>query len=539
MRINQFNSGAIYRSGSGATDFNLIELDDPVSASVLPFFAGWNRSAANTTSAVGIHHPAVSEKRISFELNPTTTTGAYNDAPTPNGNYIRVADWDFGTTEGGSSGSPLFNPAGQIVGQLLGGSAACGNNLPDWYGRLSKSSAGGGSSNNRLSNWLDPIGSGATAIDGINADQLIRVGSKTVDEGDSGTHDVALSVTLTPAADDIVTVRLATAPGTPNPATPGEDYLSVDTFLTFAPGETQKTVNVTILTDTVPEENERIAIILSDPTNAILSTAPASIVIRNDEYPRADHHQRPHDPGGGPEHHALPDHRSRHPDFLFDHPGSGGHDCRFDDRPDHLADTGPGNYSVRINTSNPAGSDSELLQIEVLGNSLANAVDLESGIAVSNTDIPWFLQTQETHDGFDAGQSGDIFQSLTTGFSIEVTGPDAIRFFWKVSSEKSYDFLTVSVEDIATGTIEEVAAISGEVDWTEVIVPVPTGEQRVTWAYTKDATMSVGADAGWVDEITLASSSGEPLIISQTDLSVTLDEPFSATRSCRSTRRRP
>ncbi|HNU83421.1 MAG TPA: T9SS C-terminal target domain-containing protein, partial [Thermoanaerobaculia bacterium] len=61
------------------------------------------------------------------------------------------------TTEPGSSGSPLFDPNHRIVGQLHGGSAACGNNLSDYYGRFSVSWTGGGSNTSRLSNWLDPL----------------------------------------------------------------------------------------------------------------------------------------------------------------------------------------------------------------------------------------------------------------------------------------------------------------------------------------------------------------------------------------------
>lgn len=71
---------------------------------------------------------------------------------------FRVIDWDEGTTEGGSSGSPLFNPNFRIIGQLQGGCAACGNHLADFYGRLPVSWLGGGISSSRLSNWLDPKG---------------------------------------------------------------------------------------------------------------------------------------------------------------------------------------------------------------------------------------------------------------------------------------------------------------------------------------------------------------------------------------------
>src|SRR5690606_13115326 len=76
-------------------------------------------------------------------------------------------DWDLGTTEGGSSGSGLWNEAGLLIGQLHGGYAACNNDSPDWYGRLSVSWTGGGTSATRMSNHLDPSGTGAEMLQGI------------------------------------------------------------------------------------------------------------------------------------------------------------------------------------------------------------------------------------------------------------------------------------------------------------------------------------------------------------------------------------
>ena len=73
--------------------------------------------------------------------------------------------WEIGVTEPGSSGSPLFDVEGRIIGQLFGGGAACSgtvdNNLYDYYGRLGVSWEGGGTSSTRLRDWLDPSDSGA------------------------------------------------------------------------------------------------------------------------------------------------------------------------------------------------------------------------------------------------------------------------------------------------------------------------------------------------------------------------------------------
>jgi hypothetical protein len=163
--LSQNQSGSVWRAGYYYSDFTLIELDDMPNPAHNVTYAGWDRTSANPTSAVGIHHPSVDEKSISFENNACTTTDYYGTSTPGDGTHIRVIDWDDGTTEGGSSGSPLFNQNHHVVGQLHGGDAACGNNESDWYGRFSASWTGGGSSSSRLSNWLDPLGTGQTTLD--------------------------------------------------------------------------------------------------------------------------------------------------------------------------------------------------------------------------------------------------------------------------------------------------------------------------------------------------------------------------------------
>jgi len=76
-----------------------------------------------------------------------------------------VIDWDAGTTEPDSSGSPLFDQNHHVVGQLHGGYAACGNNSSDWYGQFSVSWNGGGTSATRLRDWLDPGNTGVNSVD--------------------------------------------------------------------------------------------------------------------------------------------------------------------------------------------------------------------------------------------------------------------------------------------------------------------------------------------------------------------------------------
>ncbi len=158
-RDDQFTVGSTRLAGLAASDFTLLELDSAPNPVFGVNYAGWDRSTADPSRAVGIHHPSGDEKSISFEIDPLTTTSYKADSSPGDGTHLRVADWDLGTTEPGSSGSPLFNQNKLVVGQLHGGFASCELELPDWYGRLSHSWEGGGTADTRLRDWLDPLGS--------------------------------------------------------------------------------------------------------------------------------------------------------------------------------------------------------------------------------------------------------------------------------------------------------------------------------------------------------------------------------------------
>ena len=211
--LSQFTTGAQLRSTYSTSDFTLVRLNSSPNAAWGVTFAGWNRGTGNASSAVGIHHPSGDDKKISFENQATTTTSYGGTSQPGNGSHVRVIDWDTGTTEGGSSGSPLFDQNHRVIGQLHGGGAACGNNQSDWYGRFSMSWTGGGSSSNRLSNWLDPIGTNQTTLDtlgsnsasastyGVGCYQSYATFFETFGNGAfdmSGTASTAVSIVMTP-----------------------------------------------------------------------------------------------------------------------------------------------------------------------------------------------------------------------------------------------------------------------------------------------------------------------------------------------------
>jgi serralysin len=87
-------------------------------------------------------------------------------------------------------------------------------------------------------------------------------------------------VTLGNPSNQSVTVSYATANGT---ATAGTDYVAASGTLTFAPGETSKSFNVSVIPDTTIESDETILVNFSAPTNATLSNTSATLTIANDD----------------------------------------------------------------------------------------------------------------------------------------------------------------------------------------------------------------------------------------------------------------
>ena len=193
-------SGATLRARDAGSDFALVEINQNVPEDWDRVYAGWDRSGNTPDFTVGIHHPSGDVMKVCRDDDQPTQTingGAQTWEITTAG-----GGWEWGVTEPGSSGSPLFDAEGRIIGQLYGGGAACSgtvdNNLLDYYGRLDISWEGGGTSSTRLRDWLDPNGTGANDVDPYPALVLLAndIGIESVDSPVSGTLTDSESVTV-------------------------------------------------------------------------------------------------------------------------------------------------------------------------------------------------------------------------------------------------------------------------------------------------------------------------------------------------------
>ena len=154
---NMTVSGSTLLANSSSSDFALLELNENPPLDYNVHYAGWDAGGNTPVTPVGIHHPSGDIKKISFDYNNATNSG----------NYWDVDSWDDGTTEPGSSGSPLFDGNTQrIIGQLYGGVASCTNFGYDTYGKISTSWDLG------MNNYLDPDNTGQNYVNGIDAIDL-------------------------------------------------------------------------------------------------------------------------------------------------------------------------------------------------------------------------------------------------------------------------------------------------------------------------------------------------------------------------------
>ncbi|MBC8346981.1 MAG: T9SS type A sorting domain-containing protein [Candidatus Marinimicrobia bacterium] len=167
-------SAMTLKANNIATDFALLELSQKPPASYNVYLSGWSNIDTAPQSSVGIHHPSGDIKKLSIDNDPAISD-IYTNTPA---NSHWTVDFDTGTAEHGSSGSPLFDQNYRITGQLHGtmnplvdGTNYC--QITDIsYGKFSMSWNYGNSSPTRLKDWLDPNNSGATTLNGLNVSPI-------------------------------------------------------------------------------------------------------------------------------------------------------------------------------------------------------------------------------------------------------------------------------------------------------------------------------------------------------------------------------
>lgn len=181
-------SGSYLRALAEDLDFALLEMTSPPPATYRPYWAGWNLTTTPAAPVMAIHHPEGDVKKTAgATVAPTAATfSAYSPSGIPfiGNSHWRVATWESGTTEPGSSGCGLFDNSGMLLGSLSGGSATCSNPVNDYFVRLNKAWNYYPESNRQLAFWLDPTGSSTRAMSGMETVEgaVERISNVTADD---------------------------------------------------------------------------------------------------------------------------------------------------------------------------------------------------------------------------------------------------------------------------------------------------------------------------------------------------------------------
>jgi alpha-tubulin suppressor-like RCC1 family protein len=127
---------------------------------------------------------------------------------------------------------------------------------------------------------------------------------------------------------------------------------------------------------------------------------------------------------------------------------------------------------------------------------LGQALNASSLVWSTSGNAAWFGEAAVTHDGVSAAQSGPITDSQTSTLQTTVVGAGTGTFWWKVSSEQWFDYLSFYIDGVMQ------ASISGDTGWQQQAFAVANGSHTLKWTYAKDPSVSAGADAGWLDQVT-------------------------------------
>ena len=219
-------------------------------------------------------------------LTDTSDTDIVLDLTTTAGTATKVADFetsnfeystDGGTTwisGGGTNGTQVTIPAGSSGIQVRLDSVSDTTNEVDETFTLGVNSV--------ISGTVGSYGdTGTGTIIDDDAVPNVSIDDVSLTEGDNNTKTYTFTVTLDKTSSQTVDVDYATADGTATTA--NSDYVAKTGTISFAPGETSKTITVSVNGDTDVESDETFNVNLTSATNANIIDAQGIGTIVNDD----------------------------------------------------------------------------------------------------------------------------------------------------------------------------------------------------------------------------------------------------------------
>ena len=129
---------------------------------------------------------------------------------------------------------------------------------------------------NVVNGTVDNTQASATIVDDDNAPSATVEDISVSEDG----SEAVFTITLDNPSSKEISIDYSTADGT---AIEGEDYEAVTGTITFAPGETTKTIAVALLGDSIDEFNESFTLNLDNPTNVVVTDSQATVTLSDDD----------------------------------------------------------------------------------------------------------------------------------------------------------------------------------------------------------------------------------------------------------------
>ena len=159
--------------------------------------------------------------------------------------------------------------------------------------------------------------------------------------------------------------------------------------------------------------------------------------------------------------------------------------------------TNQGNYDVIVTNlyGSVISSNAFLTIID-----LAGALNTTNLVWTTSGSSQWFPESQTTHDGVAAAQSGSVGNGQQSILQTTVSGPGTLSFWWK-----SFGSLSFSINGVSQG------GISFSTGWQQKTYYLGAGVQTLTWTYS-GGPFAFGANAAWVDQVSFISGGTAPII---------------------------
>jgi hypothetical protein len=182
---------AVPRMIAERKDVALIEMRERPPVWFNAFYSGWNAEQGTPAGPYSnVHHPSGATAKYGFSQNALTVVNFMPDIFDAS-SHRSLAGWTEGSTHAGSSGSPLFDGAGSVIGALSGGESTCNgfspNGRTDYFSNLAASWEIAGQQVG-LKQWLDPVGKNLRRHQGLDpnvAQPLLNLGNADFANGDS------------------------------------------------------------------------------------------------------------------------------------------------------------------------------------------------------------------------------------------------------------------------------------------------------------------------------------------------------------------